>query len=148
MKSTFKKQRRGSKKNKSQRKSRRRSYKKMMKRGGSYVGKEGDIYKVCEKGPKDTNCMYILPSVINDLGTIKPKTGMFSTIDKDWKEIRKNIDSDSVIFDNVIEKFPDVVPPRYEDLPPQYTAEAMTGGKKYHIKRRKGKKSKKSNSRK
>lgn len=141
MKSTFKKQRRGSKKNKSQRKSRRRSYKKMMmKRGGSYVGKEGDIYKVCEKGPKDTNCMYILPSVINDLGTIKPKTGMFSTIDKDWKEIRKNIDSDSVIFDNVIEQYPDAVPPRYEDLPPAYTANG--GSKKHHIKKRKGKKSK------
>ena len=145
MKSTFKKQRRGSKKNKSQRKSKRRSSKKMMKRGGSYVGKEGDIYKVCEKGPKDTNCMYILPSVINDLGTIKPKTGMFSTIDKDWKEIRKNIDSDSVIFDNVIEQYPDAVPPAYGDLPPQYTA---TGGKKHHIKRRKGKKTKRSSLRK
>jgi hypothetical protein len=142
MKSTLKKQRRGSKKNKSQRKSRRRSYKKMMKRGGSYVGKEGDIYKVCEKGPKDTNCMYILPSVINDLGAIKPKTGMFSTIDKDWKEIRKNIDSDSVIFDNVIEQYPDAVPPRYEDLPPAYVASSEGGSKKYHTKKRKGKKSK------
>ena len=144
MKSTFKKQRRGSKKNKSQRKSQRRrksrhSSKKMME-GGSYVGKEGDIYKVCENLEKDgktSNCMYILPSVINDLGDIKKNTGVFSTIDKDWKEIRKNIDN-VTLMSNVTDQYPDDVPPAY----------SLIGGSKKRTKKQKGKKSKKSNSKK
>ena len=83
------------------------------------------------------NCMYILPSVINDLGDIKKNTGVFSTIDKDWKEIRKNIDN-VTLMSNVTDQYPDDVPPAY----------SLIGGSKKRTKKQKGKKSKKSNSKK
>ena len=87
MKSTFKKQRRGSKKNKSQRKG-----KKYTMKGGVgkfFTGTYKGITKICpeDKGPNGEKCLYIVPKILEKGITGK---GLFNR--NTWENINKAVD--------------------------------------------------------
>ena len=87
MKSTFKKQRRGSKKNKSQRKG-----KKYTMKGGVgkfFTGTYKGITKICpeDKGPNGEKCLYIVPKILEKGIT---GTGLFNK--NTWENINKAVD--------------------------------------------------------
>ena len=87
MKSTFKKQRRGSKKNKSQRKG-----KKYTMKGGVgkfFTGTYKGITKICpeDAGLNDEKCLYIVPKILEKGITGK---GLFNR--NTWENINKAVD--------------------------------------------------------
>ena len=87
MKSTFKKQRRGSKKNKSQRKG-----KKYTMKGGVgkfFTGTYKGITKICpeDKGPNGEKCLYIVPKILE-----KGITGTGFWNKNTWENINKAVD--------------------------------------------------------
>ena len=91
MKSTFKKQRRGSKKNKSRRHHKtRRHYFKRGGKGRFFTGRYKGITKLCSGNPglKDENCLYIVPKILEKGITGK---GMWNS--NTWDNVSKAVDN-------------------------------------------------------
>jgi len=90
MKSTFKKQRRGSKKNKSQRKSQRRRRHMKGGQGKFYTGTYKGITKICPEvgGLKSEKCLYIVPKMLE-----KGITGKGFWNANTWENINNAVDN-------------------------------------------------------